>query len=98
MLASLRILGIVAWIGCLLSLAYQSLTWIVTATWPTMSLLSIFYDLLGMDLAAVIRSLPLDIGVKTLYVLATTELVITLWWAGVVLFILAVLSKLIRGK
>lgn len=79
-------LGILAWGGCLLTLAYQGLTWVFTKSWPSLTLLDILHSFFGLDTLTIIRQFPVDIGVKILYVCFTTELSIFLWWLGVTMF------------
>ncbi|QGY40987.1 potassium:proton antiporter [Pseudodesulfovibrio cashew] len=98
MLRIMRALGLLAWIGCVVTLIYQTLVWVVTASWPALTLLSLAYDVLGLELASAIQSLPLDVAIKCLYVLATTELAITLWLTGALFFALAAISKVVFGK
>lgn len=94
----LRTLGLTVWVGCILCLAYQCMTWVFTASWPGLTLIGVFYDLLGLDLASLINSLPFEVAIKTTYLLATTELAIALWWMGAILFASAFATKIIFGK
>lgn len=84
----LKSLGILAWGGCLLTLAFQGLSWVVTGSWPTITLMSILSRFFGLDLLDVGSSLPLDLAAKAAYVLTTTELSLFLWWTGTALFCL----------
>lgn len=87
-LSMLKTLGILAWGGCLLTLAWQGATWAVTGAWPSITLMDVFGKLFGLDLLTLARQLPLDIAAKAAYVLFTTELSLFLWWAGVAMFVL----------
>jgi hypothetical protein len=82
----LKTLGILAWGGCLLTLAWQGAAWAVTGAWPSITLMDVFGKLLGLDLLTLARQLPLDMAAKAAYVLFTTELTLFLWWAGVAMF------------
>jgi len=92
MLKMLRTLGIACWTGCILTLLYQAGAWMLTASWPPLSLL----DLLGWDMTSPVRSLPMEYMVKAFYVLAVTELALAFWWLGVACFILAMAWRIFR--
>lgn len=94
----LKSLGILTWGGCLLTLAWQGVTWAVTGSWPSLTLMDVFGRLFGLDLLTLARSLPLDIAAKAAYVLFTTQLTLFLWWTGVALFGLMFASGLLRRK
>ena len=96
--AFLRTFGIAAWIGCILILVYQAASWVLHAAWPSLTLLDTAYEILGLDLASLIKSLPLEFAVKASYILITTELSIALWWTGIFFFGLAFTSKVVFGK
>lgn len=96
--ALLRILGITAWCLCVLVLVYQAGSWIITASWPTLTLMDVSTDLFGLDLLSIIKSLPIQTAFKTIYILLTTDLSIAMWWAGVFFFGLSFVSKVIFDK
>lgn len=98
MATALRALGIVSWIGCIVALIYQGVTWVFTASWPSLTLLDVAYTMFGIDLASAIQSLPLNLAIKTTYLLITTELTLALWWAGVFFFALTLGWKVILNK
>jgi hypothetical protein len=85
-LSMLKTLGMLAWGGCLLTLAWQGAAWAVTGAWPSITLMDVFGKLFGLDLLTLARQLPPDMAAKAAYVLFTTELTVFLWWAGVALF------------
>lgn len=95
MTSALKSLGILFWASCLLTLLYQSATWIVTASWPSLSLMGVSTELMGLDVASAIASLPLDMAVKTAYILFTTELAVALWWAGLLCFAATMTIKIL---
>ncbi|EGB13898.1 hypothetical protein DND132_0683 [Pseudodesulfovibrio mercurii] len=82
----LKTLGMIAWIGCLMTLAWQGAAWAVTGSWPSITLMTVLGKLLGMDLLTLAGNLPLDVAAKAAYVLVTTEVAVFLWWSGVALF------------
>lgn len=92
-----KTLGIIAWSACILVLGYQSATWVVTASWPSVTLMDTGARM-GLDLLTLARSLPLEFAIKGAYVLFTTELSIALWWAGAAFFALTFLHALLFGK
>ncbi len=94
----LKTLGIVTWTGCVITLLYQSVVWILTATWPSITLMTILSDILGIDIIDLFQHCSISLAIKLTYFLTTTELAITLWWAGVLLFAAAVCSKVLLGK
>tara|TARA_B100000683_G_scaffold277306_1_gene335089 strand:- start:2038 stop:2364 length:327 start_codon:yes stop_codon:yes gene_type:complete len=98
MLATLRTLGIGAWLACILTLVYQGLSWALNASWPSLTLMSVSNNLLGFDLLSILQNLPVDLAVKTIYILSTTELSIALWWLGVFFFGTALGWKVVFGK
>jgi hypothetical protein len=81
----LKTFAIIAWGGCLLTLAWQGAAWAVTGAWTSITLMDIFGKLFGLDLLTLAGQLPLDIAAKAAYVLFTTQLTLFLWWAGVAL-------------
>jgi hypothetical protein len=90
-------LGVLAWSACILVLGYQAAMWAATAAWPSVTLMDIS-GRLNIDLLTLIRSLPLEFALKSLYVLATTELALALWWTGVAFFALTFINKVIFGR
>ncbi|WP_272701281.1 potassium:proton antiporter [Desulfovibrio sp. Fe33] len=94
----LKTLGILAWGGCLLTLAWQGIAWAVTGSRPSLTLMNVLGGLFGLDLPALALRLPLDIAAKAAYVLATTELALFLWWAGAAIFGLMFALGLLRRK
>lgn len=94
MLKTLRKIGIMAWLGCIATLLYQTTTWALTASWPSLSLLKVTYGLFGWDMTTPMHSLPAEYVMKILYVLTTTELALALWWLGAASFILAMLWRI----
>lgn len=84
----LKSLGILAWGGCLLTLAFQGLTWVVTGSRTSVTLMSVLSRFFGLNLLDVGSTLPLDLAAKAAYVLLTTELSLFLWWTGAALFCL----------
>lgn len=87
--ATLRALGIASWAGCVLTLAFQVLTWVFTAAWPKLTVMDIMDDLFGLDMNALLANLPLQVAVKTIYVFMTTELSLGLWCLGAFFFVSA---------
>lgn len=96
--ALLRLLGIAAWIGCVLTLIYQALTWVFTASWPSVTLSKVIDLIPGVDLLTPTKQLPLEYAMKVTYMLLTTELSIALWWTGAALFGLTLGWKVILNK
>lgn len=94
----LRLLGITAWIGCVLTLIYQSLTWVFTASWPSVTLSDALNVIPGVDLFTPTETLPLEYAMKVTYVMLTTQLSIALWWTGAALFGLTLGWKVILNK
>jgi hypothetical protein len=92
-----KTLGIITWSACILVLGYQSVTWVVTASWPSVTLMDTGARL-GLDLLTLARSLPLEFAIKGAYVLVTTELSVALWWVGAAFFALAFLHAMLFGK
>lgn len=82
----LKTLGILAWGGCLLTLAWQGAVWAVTGIRPVLTLMDVLSKLFGLNMLTLASELPLDIAAKAAYVLVSTELALFLWWAGVALF------------
>lgn len=91
----LKSLGLIAWAACLLTLVYQSLVWAFSASWPSLTLMSVSNSLLGIDMVSLADTLPLDLAVKASYLLFTTELAVALWWTGVFFFAATLVSKLL---
>lgn len=96
MLSMLKSLGIISWGACLLTLAYQGISWVLFKSWPTLDLLSILHSLLGLDLLRAMEALPLDIFAKLIYVAFATELSLFLWWLGVGMFGLTFILQIVR--
>jgi len=94
----LRALGMLSWIGCALTLTFQSLSWIFTGNWRSLPLLDISSTFLGVDFLSIIHSLPLEMAVKAIYLLSTTELAVIFWWAGIFFFIVTLLWKVLLKK
>jgi hypothetical protein len=92
-----KVLGITVWTACILVLGYQAASWIVTASWPSVTLMDTT-GRVGLDLLALARSLPLEFAIKAAYVLITTELAIALWWTGVGCFALAFITATLFGR
>jgi len=92
-----KYLGILAWVGCLLTLGYQAATWVVTATWPQVTLMNAV-NRIGIDLTSFVSTVPVDVLLKAAYVLLTTELSLALWWIGLAFFLLAMAQRIILGK
>ncbi len=90
-------LGVLAWSACILVLGYQAAMWVATADWPSVTLMDIA-GRLDIDLLGMIHSLPLEFALKFLYVLATTQLSLALWWTGVAFFALTFINKTIFGR
>lgn len=98
MTSILRTLGLSAWVGCALVLAYQAIVWVLSASWPTPTLLDVFSGVFGLDLTSIINNLPLDIAARAIYLLITTELAIAMWWLGAFFFVLTFVCTLIFKK
>lgn len=96
MVLMLKTLGLLSWAGCLLTLAYQGISWLLFNAWPSLDLLSILETIFGLDLLQIIKTLPLDIVAKVFYLCATTELSLFLWWAGVGSFGMAFTFQMVR--
>lgn len=94
----LRALGFVAWGGCLATLCYQAIYWVITAHWPSLTLLDGVQGLTGIDLITILQKLPLEYGYKAAYVFVTTELSISFWWVGVFFFATTLLYKVVFKK
>ena len=92
----LKSLGFLSWAACLLTLAYQSVSWVLFNSWPELDMFSVLNTLFGLDLLSVAEALPLDAAAKLLYVALTTELSLFLWWTGVAMFGLMFIFQMIR--
>ena len=92
----LKSLGFLSWIGCLLVVAFQAAAWVLSGSWPSLSLFSVLRTLFGLDLISVADTLPLEAAAKLLYVALTTELSLFLWWTGVAMFGLFFVIRLAR--
>ena len=92
----LKSLGILAWGGCLLTLIYQGITWVLNGSWTSITLMSVLRRLFGLDLLSAATELPLDVTAKVVYVAATTELALFLWWLGAALFALMFVLGLLK--
>ncbi|WP_419788101.1 potassium:proton antiporter [Pseudodesulfovibrio sp.] len=93
----LKYLGMISWAGCLITLVYQAVTWIITASWPSVTLLDTAHRV-GIDLTDFVTTLPVDILLKLAYVLLTTQLSLALWWLGLAFFLMAMAQRIILGK
>lgn len=89
----LKTLGIIAWTGCLLVLAYQAVSWVIFAAWPSLTLMDMLASVFGIDSLSLAETLPFDIAFKAAYVCFTTQLNLFLWWTGVTFFGLAFVTK-----
>jgi len=98
MITMLKSLGIIAWTCCLLVLAYQGISWILFASWPSVTLMDASQGLFGIDFTSFVQSLPLELAVKTAYLCFSTELSIFLWWTGAAFFALVFISKILVRK
>lgn len=96
--ALLRFLGMFAWCLCILVLLYQAGTWVLTASWPSISLMEVASDAFGVDLLSILETLPVQAAFKTIYLLFTTDLSIAMWWTGVFFFGLSFASKVFLNK
>lgn len=94
MLKALRTAGLLAWTSCILTLVYQSINWALTASWPSLSVLSVIYEVFGWNMTTPIQALSFEYMIKVLYVLTTTELALALWWLGVICFGCAMLWRI----
>ena len=92
----LKLFGILAWGGCLVTLVYQGIYWVIQNSWPSLTLLDILRNLFGLDLLTAVGKLPLDVAAKALYVAFTTELSLFLWWTGVAMFGLLFLLGILK--
>lgn len=92
----LKTFGFISWVGCLLTLAYQGVSWILFKNWPELDMLTVLHTLFGLDLLRAIEALPLDVFAKLLYVAFDTELSLFLWWLGVTMFGLMFVLKMVR--
>lgn len=96
--AIFRALGIASWVGCVLALIYQSLTWVFTADWPHLSVMDITSDILGVDTSSMVANLPFQTAMKTTYLFMTTELSLGMWYMGALFLAAAFTAKMISGK
>lgn len=94
----LKNMGLLSWLACLVILAFQGLSWLLTGNWPSITLMDGLNRLFGLDLLSLAQNLPLDIAIKAAYVCFTTELALFLWWLGVAMFLLMFLLPLVRRK
>lgn len=94
----LKYLGIIAWTGCLLSIAFQALTWVISASWPSITLMDALSAVSNTDYLTFIESLPFDIAIKAMYLCFTTQLSLFLWWFGVCMFSLFALKVVFLKK
>ncbi len=81
----LKNIGIIAWAGCLMVLAYQGIYWMLYASWPSITLFDA-YRTIGFDTVSLIQSMPLEMATKIVYLCFTTELPIFLWCIGAFFF------------
>lgn len=93
----LKNMGIAAWVGCILVIVYQAVTWFFTANWPSITLLD-GLNRLGFEMTAHLDTLPADVTLKAAYVLVTTELSVALWWLGVGFLVLAAMVNILFRK
>ncbi len=94
----LKNIGILAWVGCLITLAYQSVSWVIFKAWPSVTLLDVLHSLFGIDLLSFVNALPLDIAAKAVYVCFTTQLTLFFWWLGVALLVAQSLTYIFIRK
>nr|WP_321257457.1 potassium:proton antiporter [uncultured Pseudodesulfovibrio sp.] len=94
----LKNMGILAWIGCLITLAYQSVSWAISAVWPSVTLLDVLRSFFGLDLLSFVTNLPLDMAAKAVYICFTTQLTLFFWWMGVALFVTQLLTQIFIRK
>jgi len=92
-----KTLGIIFWSGCLLTLGFQAVTWVFTASWPSITLLDTVTRI-GIDLTDFISTVPTEILLKGTYVLLTTQLSLGLWWIGAACFALAMAQHILLKK
>lgn len=92
----LKSLGFLSWTGCLLTLAYQAVSWVLFKSWPPLDMLTVLRSLFGLDLISVVEVLPMDIVAKLLYIALATELSLFLWWCGVAFFTLLFVIRMAR--
>lgn len=90
--------GALCWIGCLLTLGYQGLMWLIHGTWPSLTLMDALRNLNGSDLASIMSHLSFGLAIKITYVALTTELALALWWLGVGFFVLFAVLNVVRGR
>lgn len=94
----LKTIGIAAWVCCLLVLAYQAISWVLFAAWPSVTLMDALHAITNVDFLSFIESLPFDMAIKATYVCFTTQLSLFLWWAGAFSFALTFAAKIILKK
>ena len=82
----LKTIGIILWAGCLLTLAWQAVSWVIFASWPTITLMDALAAVTDVDFLSIIHTLSFDLAIKTFYICFTTQLTLFLWWAGVFFF------------
>jgi hypothetical protein len=92
----LKTIGILAWGGCLLTLAYQGIFWVIYKSWPSISLMDILRSVFDLNILTTVENLPVDIIVKASYVAFTTQFSLFLWWTGVIMFGLMFTFGLLR--
>ncbi|BCS87426.1 potassium:proton antiporter [Pseudodesulfovibrio sediminis] len=91
-------MGFISWIGCLLVLGYQAGSWVLFKAWPSITLLDLLQIVFGIDLLSLIQHFSLEVAFKAAYVCFTTELVLFLWWLGVVMFALMIATQILFKK
>lgn len=94
----LKTIGIIAWVGCLLVLAYQAVSWVLFASWPSVTLMDALHTVSNIDFLSIIESLPFDVAIKAVYVCFTTQLSLFLWWTGAFSFSMTFASKILIKK
>jgi len=94
----LKNIGILAWIGCLTTLAYQGVSWVIFKAWPSVTLLDVLHSWFGIDLLSFISNLPMDVAAKAVYVCFTTQLSLFFWWIGAAFFITQFLAQVFIRK
>jgi len=92
----LKTLGIITWILCLFVLGYQTISWILFASWPSVTIMDASQQFLGIDISSLVQSLPFELAVKTAYLCLTTELSIFLWWTGITFFGLTFINSILK--
>ena len=92
----LKSFGILAWGACLLTLAWQGITFVLKGSWTSVTLMDVLGRVFGLDLLDAVIELPLDVAAKAVYMAMTTELAIFLWWLGAALFALMFVLGLFR--